>query len=194
MATYKKIITNILLASLCSNLTAMNIGSLDAELLYAVTKDNISQVLDVIGNGANANAKTIGGDTALQLAVLNGSLNLVSLLIKHGADINAKNTSGASPLHLASNESIVKLLIDKGANVNAQDFSGHTPMHWAALNGYKDIVILLLINGADKNIKNDKNETVIDEINNQQEQDIEDATDNLTIIDIINNHMQITKR
>lgn len=41
----------------------------------------------------------------------------------------------------------MELLIDNGANVNAVN-AGITPLYWAAQNGYRDIVSLLLRNGA----------------------------------------------
>lgn len=42
----------------------------------------------------------------------------------------------------------VKLAIAKGANLNAKDEKGSTALHWASYYGYKNIVKLLLLQGA----------------------------------------------
>ena len=39
-------------------------------------------------------------------------------------------------------------------NINAQDFNGNTCLHWAAQNGNKSMVELLLDRGINKNIRN----------------------------------------
>ena len=68
-------------------------------------------------------------------------------------------------LHTAEShdkEKLVRLLIDKGWNVNQKDEEGNTPLLLAA--GYrkeKNIVKLLLENGADPDVKNDQDETPI---------------------------------
>jgi ankyrin repeat protein len=46
---------------------------------------------------------------------------------------------------------ILKLLIDKGANVNAKRSTGQTALIYAAYNGRKENVKLLLAVGADPN-------------------------------------------
>lgn len=47
----------------------------------------------------------------------------------------------------------VKYLIDTGANINFQDNSGWTALHNAAFHCHKDIVELLIMHGADKDVK-----------------------------------------
>ena len=39
---------------------------------------------------------------------------------------------------------MVKLLLDGGAEPNKEDEDGQTPLHWAARNGHKDVVQLLV--------------------------------------------------
>ena len=54
----------------------------------------------------------------------------------------------------------VEFLIKSGADVNAKEISlGNAPLHQAASRGHKDIVILLLQNGADVNVSNKVKET-----------------------------------
>jgi ankyrin repeat protein len=48
-------------------------------------------------------------------------------------------------------------LIEKGADVNAQNFFGNTPLFVALMNysdGRKDVIMLMIKAGADKDIKN----------------------------------------
>ena len=40
-----------------------------------------------------------------------------------------------------------------GADVNANGYRGFTPLHYAARNGHKEIVELLIAKGADVNVK-----------------------------------------
>ena len=47
----------------------------------------------------------------------------------------------------------VKQHLDAGADVNAKGKHGRTPLHYAALNGQKEIVELLIANGANMNAK-----------------------------------------
>ena len=54
----------------------------------------------------------------------------------------------------------VEFLIKSGADVNAKEISlGNAPLHRAAFRGHKDIVILLLQNGAEVNVSNKVKET-----------------------------------
>jgi ankyrin repeat protein len=56
----------------------------------------------------------------------------------------------------AGNKSLAEFLLNVGANVNtAGVLYGATPLHWAAGNGHKDIVALLLYAGADVNQANE---------------------------------------
>jgi hypothetical protein len=59
----------------------------------------------------------------------------------------------------------VKQHLAAGTDVDAKDTSdslGMTPLHWTALTGRREIVELLIANGADVNAKNDGGETPLD--------------------------------
>ncbi len=73
----------------------------------------------LIDNGADVNAKSYEGYTALMRAAKNGQTAAVKILIQNHADINAYNSSGGSALRFAArcyHQDIVKTLLENGAN------------------------------------------------------------------------------
>lgn len=87
----------------------------------------------LIQQGANVDAQTNSGDTALILA---------------GWSTN--------------NFDLVKLLVSKGANVNIANNNGDTPTIDAAYLGNLENLRLLLESGADKSLKNKRGKTALD--------------------------------
>lgn len=92
-------------------------------------------------------------------------LNILDLLVKNGANVNKTIDSKTTPLHVASflnKTPYMKKLIELGAKVNAKDIYGRTPL--AKSLGYyvsKEAVELLLANGANKNVKDKKDYTLL---------------------------------
>jgi len=79
--------------------------------------------------------------------------------------MNDQDIDGFTPLHLAANLnagnkkftcylSVAKLLVETKCDVNIQNQDGNTPLHDAYRQGSKDIIDLLIANGADVNIVN----------------------------------------
>lgn len=95
----------------------------DTPLMYAAIYSNAEIVKLLIEQGADVNAKTPTGTTALMLAV--GDLEKVRLLLKKGADVNARSVTGRTPLLIAASRTgageVVKLLLAHGADANAKD-------------------------------------------------------------------------
>lgn len=123
-------------------------------LMYAIVKENKAIAEMLIQAGADVNAKTDDGVTAIMSAASFGLKDIAEQLIKAGADVNAKADNGWSALMLAQgNETkdIAELLIKAGANVNTTDDNGWTALILATGNGAKDIVELLIKAGADVN-------------------------------------------
>ena len=56
----------------------------------------------LIGAGADVNAQSIIGVTALYISAVKGHKEIVELLIAKGANVNAKNDDGETPLNWAN--------------------------------------------------------------------------------------------
>ncbi len=108
-----------------------------------------------INKGADVNAKSSDGSTALMFAATREHAETVTLLLNREANINEENTGGSTPLNLAINEGLLKivtLLVSRGANVNAYNNAHYTPLMYAIYAGYLDIVICLMNYGAHINV------------------------------------------
>ncbi|KAI9889411.1 MAG: hypothetical protein M1814_005347 [Vezdaea aestivalis] len=114
--------------------------------------------------GADVEAKTNDGSTALYWAARNGHETVVKLLLEKGADVEAKGEYGWTALHWAArngHEAIIKLLLEKGADIEAKGEYGSTALHWAARNGRETVVKLLLEKGADVEAKTNDGSTAL---------------------------------
>lgn len=127
-------------------------------LSLAATHCLIEITQALIEKGADVNAATAGGWTALMAASDNRCEEIVKLLISKKADVNAKTRQGRSVLMRAAYHgyypTVSRLLIQAGAKVNDTDNQGNTALVFAAQQAYPDTVRLLLESGADKTLKN----------------------------------------
>ena len=103
---------------------------------------------------------------SLHLASVMGNASTVELLLQRGADVNARAKDDSTPLHRAAfsgRPRAVELLLQHGAEVNACNVANMTPLHKSLLNDltppHADVVRLLLKNGANVDIKDDKSRT-----------------------------------
>jgi hypothetical protein len=124
---------------------AAHAQSLDEDLIAAARKGNAEAVKDLLAKGANVNAKSRYGATALSYAADRGNAEIVKLLLERGAEVDVQDTFyRATPMTWASmkgNAEIVKLLLDKGAGGKEQ------ALMMGAENGHKDMVKVVLDKG-----------------------------------------------
>ena len=74
----------------------------EAVLNYSAGSSTKKKMIELLLNaGANPNAATAHGDTALQAAAMGGDLPIVTMLLKHGADPNGSKAAPVSPLSYA---------------------------------------------------------------------------------------------
>lgn len=137
---------------------------------------NTLRVLLEHGSDVNINKN---GVFPIHIAANHGDPDIIMLLLKFGANSNCVSTKdNTSPLHwvvsgyrLADgyfweyeekrNKSI-NVLLDAGAEVNAIDSLGNSPLHDAAKYGYLNAVKMLVQNGADVKMKNNKGFTALE--------------------------------
>jgi outer membrane protein assembly factor BamB len=98
------------------------------ELWAAAKKGDVDAVKKLLAGGANVNAKTPYGATALSFAAEKGHVEVVRLLLAHKADVDVRDTFyKASPLNWAVSNNhppIVALLLDAGAKGAADVLPG----------------------------------------------------------------------
>eukprot|EP00919_Chromeraceae_sp_WS-2016_P033014 GHVR01078058.1.p1 GENE.GHVR01078058.1~~GHVR01078058.1.p1 ORF type:complete len:993 (+),score=183.42 GHVR01078058.1:31-2979(+) len=82
------------------------------------------------------------------------SERLLQYFVNNGIDVDIKNKNGSTPLHIASsygNPRCVSSLIDRHANVNAMANLFQTPISLASIEGYNDVIELLIASKSELN-------------------------------------------
>lgn len=123
-------------------------------LLAAADEGNVDRVRSLIAEGADVNATTGSGPTALILAVEGGYLDVAKILLSKGADVNAKDNSGQTALIYAAKKGhldILQQLLERGADLNVRDKDGNTALGLAVGLGHTGVVQALVDKGADVN-------------------------------------------
>ena len=116
--------------------------------LYQAAFNGHNELVELLlEKGADPNIKTKAGTTALMGAAYGGHKRIAELLIAHGADVNVKG----------EDKGILEYVIKHGATgENLREFTNLEtfPLLQAAHKGHKEIVQLLIKNGADVNTTN----------------------------------------
>ena len=175
------------LLQLCKSKTIQSSSSL---ILDAITSTSINQkddqgriplhfaaLFDTVGTIITALCKadrqTVGtcdneGAQPLHLAAFAGNVRATHVLINYEANPNAQTKLGKTPAHKAiyADENhnaieILELLNANKGNLDAQDVYGYTPLHLAALNENPEIFSALVNQGADFQVKDEKEKTPI---------------------------------
>jgi cytohesin len=125
--------------------------------MWAASEGHLDVVDLLIRKGANVNAATKNGFTALVFATLKDNASAVRRLLAAGADPNYALPDQTRLLTAAtSNRSYAAAvaLLDGGADPNVADRMGNTPLHIAAQAGSLELAKTLLAKGAKPNVHN----------------------------------------
>ncbi|CAB0031530.1 unnamed protein product [Trichogramma brassicae] len=180
LAHYKSEVAKLLLRSGTDPNLANKDGSTPLHIICKKEKFNDHILVKMLFEVSDANHKTIRvdvqdnlGNSPLHLALTDGYKKMiVELLLRSGANPNLTNAEGLTPLHIICKrnervdhgmaEILFKISREKHqlVQVNAQDKTGQTPLHYAVSHDCKkQIVQLLLENGANPNLSNAEGST-----------------------------------
>ena len=108
----------------------------------------VDGVKQLIQHGANVNAKTNAGDTALIITGWNtNNIALINHLVEAGSDLNIPNNNGDTPLMDAAylgKVNTLKYFLDKGANTKLKNKRGFTALDLAKSKQHHDAVKILM--------------------------------------------------
>ncbi|KAF7714801.1 Uncharacterized protein PECH_008034 [Penicillium ucsense] len=127
----------------------------------AVYQGNDEMVEFLLECGANGNAMTANGQTALHIASQRGHRKCMKLLFNNQVDLNVADHNGFSSLHsavgTATDEATVPLLVKHKADLNFQNpKDGNTALHLAVQWRRPRIILFLLEKGATVDLANDE--------------------------------------
>ncbi|KAM5346265.1 hypothetical protein ACJ41O_009270 [Fusarium nematophilum] len=136
-------------------------------LMLACEHRKIQAVRWLMAAGANVNAVTPGGSTALHHAVeKNAGASVIEALIDEGAKVELPNNEGQTPFHIAPRwgaDGVLGTLLGaldrlddeaRSLIVNSRDWKGDTALHLAARWWNLEATEMLLSAGADPNLPN----------------------------------------
>ena len=125
-------------------------------LMHAAALGSLDTVRLLIEHGADVNARSAAGATALMWAAADPAK--VRLLVERGADVKAASESGRTALLLAAmsdrSAETVRLLLERGADAKALDREQTSTLFAAAYGNDTEAVRLLLKAGAPVNQAN----------------------------------------
>lgn len=135
------------------------------DLLDSVHVRDINQVRELLGQGADVNAKDAEHkETPLMLAVTFAGVGMVRMLLEAGAEVDARDDWGRTALFYAPVSSeVFGVLLRAGADIHARDEAGNTVLMRkvsgsASLAEVEDLLRL----GVDLGARNEDGQTALD--------------------------------
>ena len=132
-------------------------------LMHAVQSKQADLVKMLVEHGAVVDDRDNEGNTALMQAAECQLHGVFEQLMKCGANLTLQNHTGDCPLHAAvmcQDEALIASCLqvwtagnrEAHALLNIRNYEGKTPVVLAAMNGFLDVVRLLVCSGVDLNI------------------------------------------
>jgi len=145
-------------ASRAEKLTGDEAAAAGLELVEATRLGDVAKARDLIERGADVNALSADGTSALHWAVHLGDEETARLLLRHEAHPDQLNGYGLAPLHVAAGEgraTLVQILLNAGASTKLQGRNGETALLMASRKGCGQCVKFLLAKGSDVNARDE---------------------------------------
>lgn len=166
--TYEKNRSDIFNLLLTGGAISTEIHESGNTLLHLSAQTNkVGFIAPLVKNKAAINALNIDGKTPLILAAEKGYPNSVKSLLAGTPDLNIKDKAGETALFKCikagadGGYNCADALVKAGALINDRNGAGNPLLHEAAAYEKFSMVTLFLKSGADANIQNQKNETLI---------------------------------
>lgn len=141
------------------------IVGIDAPLHAAVRNEDYDAINNaLLLEGAEINARSASGKTALHIALEDRNLGLLKTLMPFGPDLDLKSPDGMAPLHSTVTmgwEEGTKLLLGYDLDINARNADGNTALHIACSAGHRGIAYELLKGGADVRVRDSDGKTAL---------------------------------
>ena len=124
----------------------------------AASSSHPAVIVKLLDAGADLQAKSDGGGTALHFAGQNPNPAIARTLVHAGAELEARDADEMTALHFAAamarSATVIKVLVEAGAEVESRARENLTPLQIAAsMNSNSEIIEVLLMYGADSNAR-----------------------------------------
>jgi ankyrin repeat protein len=124
---------------------------------------SVAKLEIIVNQGGKVNSVEREGRTPLRLAVDMDNWEAARYLVSAGSDVFSIARDNRSPAEIALGRGAPAVrAVFSGKAIIARDSSGNTILHYAARNGSRDLVNLLLELGADRTIRNTAGESAAD--------------------------------
>lgn len=135
----------------------------DTGLILALREESM-KVFQLLLNTPNVDleAKSRNGDTALMIAAYKNNKAAVEALLARNVQVNRPGWTALHYAAAAGADAIIRMLFEKSAYIDAESPNKTTPIMMAAWEGHIWTVKLLLDEGADATLKNERGMTAID--------------------------------
>ena len=134
-----------LVLSVSGTVLAAALPPAEVDLFRAVEQDRAASVKKSLAAGVNPNARDLGGETALIVAIRNDANAAAAILMdQKSIDLEATAPNGNTALMMAAyrkNLALVADMIRRGAKINQPGWSA---LHYAAAGGSVEVTNLLL--------------------------------------------------